>query len=103
MEPAHAARWRVRAGDRARPAAGDRGLDRGRMDVDMVEDASHARQAAHDDTGLFFSCPDVEAAYAYLRGKGVDVQPPKIAPYGMKQLYVTDPDGYVLCFQWPAA
>ena len=21
----------------------------------------------------------------------------------MKQMYVTDPDGYVLCFQWPAS
>jgi glyoxylase I family protein len=31
------------------------------------------------------------------------VKPPKVAPYGMKQLYVKDPDGYVLCFQWPAA
>jgi len=26
---------------------------------------------------------------------------PKVAPYGMKQLYVRDPDGYNLCFQWP--
>ena len=22
--------------------------------------------------------------------------------FGMKQLYVNDPDGYSLCFQWPA-
>ena len=33
---------------------------------------------------------------------GVNVKEPRVAPYGMKQLYVTDPDGYVLCFQWPA-
>lgn len=60
-----------------------------------------ARVAAHDDTGLYFGCPDVDAAYAFLRERGVDAAPPKVAPYGMKQLYVTDPDGYVLCFQWP--
>ncbi len=30
------------------------------------------------------------------------VEKPTIAPYGMKQLSVTDPDGYELCFQWPA-
>jgi glyoxylase I family protein len=30
------------------------------------------------------------------------VNEPKVAPYGMKQLYVRDPDGYGLCFQWPA-
>lgn len=59
------------------------------------------RVAAHDDTGLFIACPDVDAAYAYLREKGIAEQPPKVAPYGMKQLYVRDPDGYGLCFQCP--
>ena len=59
-----------------------------------------ARVAAHDDTGLFFACPNVDAAYEDLRSKGVAVQPPKIAGYGMKQMYVRDPDGYALCFQW---
>jgi hypothetical protein len=29
------------------------------------------------------------------------VQPPKVAWYGMKQLYLRDPDGYLICFQWP--
>ena len=40
--------------------------------------------------------------YSYLRDKGIQLEPPKIAPYGMKQLYVNDPDGYSVCFQWPA-
>lgn len=62
-----------------------------------------ARQAAHDDTCLYFGCPDVDAAYRYLRERGVEVAEPKVAPYGMKQLYLHDPDGYGLCFQWPAA
>lgn len=61
-----------------------------------------ARIAAHADTGLFFGCRDVDAAYAYLASKGLKVEPPKIPDYGMKQLYVSDPDGYGLCFQWPA-
>jgi uncharacterized glyoxalase superfamily protein PhnB len=51
---------------------------------------------------LYFGCPDVDAAYEHLRAQGVDMKPPKIAPYGMKQLYVRDPDGYTLCFQWRA-
>ena len=59
------------------------------------------RVAAHADTGLFMSCEDLEGAYAHLVAQGVSAQPPKIAPYGMKQLYATDPDGYELCFQWP--
>ena len=60
------------------------------------------RVSAHDDTGLFIACPDVDAAYEELSGKGVKVQPPKVAPYGMKQIYLHDPDGYSLCFQWQA-
>jgi catechol 2,3-dioxygenase-like lactoylglutathione lyase family enzyme len=60
------------------------------------------RVAAHSDTSLYFSCPDVDGAYQHLRAHGVEVEEPKVAPYGMKQLYVKDPDGYNLCFQWPA-
>ena len=62
-----------------------------------------ARVAAHRDTCLYFSCPNVNAAYRHLREHGVEVEEPKDAPYGMKQLYVSDPDGYNLCFQWPIA
>jgi len=61
-----------------------------------------ARNQAHADTTLYFGCPDVDAAYEELRGKGVAVKPPNVAPYGMKQLYFRDPDGYGICFQWPA-
>jgi uncharacterized glyoxalase superfamily protein PhnB len=58
------------------------------------------RVAAHDDTGLYFGCPDVDGVYQHLRANGVTVEPPTVAPYGMKQLYVKDPDGFSLCFQW---
>lgn len=54
----------------------------------------------HDDTCLYFGCQDVDAAYEYLRSRDVKVSPPKITPYGMKQLYLHDPDGYNICFQW---
>jgi uncharacterized glyoxalase superfamily protein PhnB len=64
--------------------------------------ADRARVAAHGDTGLFFGCPDVDGAYEELRDKGVAVKAPKVAPYGMKQMSVQDPDGYGLCFQWKA-
>lgn len=62
----------------------------------------HARTAAHDDTGLFFGCPDVDAAYKELSSKGLNVKEPSITGYGMKQMYLRDPDGYALCFQWSA-
>ena len=61
-----------------------------------------ARVAAHDDTCLFFATPDVDGAYCHLRDKGLNLKEPKVAPYGMKQLWLHDPDGYGLCFQWPA-
>ena len=60
------------------------------------------RAAAHADTGLFMSLEDLEGAYEHLVAHGVSAERPKVAPYGMKQLYARDPDGYVLCFQWPA-
>ena len=57
--------------------------------------------AAHHDTCIYFGCPDVDSAYEYLREKGIAADPPENAPYGMKQLYLHDPDGYNICFQWP--
>lgn len=60
-----------------------------------------ARVAAHRDTCVYFGCPDLDAAYEYLEGKGVTLEPPADARYGMRQLYLRDPDGYNLCFQWP--
>ena len=53
----------------------------------------------HSDTCLYFSCPDPEGAFEYLESRGIDIKPPSIAPYGMRQLYLDDPDGYSLCFQ----
>jgi glyoxylase I family protein len=61
------------------------------------------RISAHRDTTLYFGCPDVEGAYRHLRAQGIDANEPTFAPYGMKQVYVNDPDGYSLCFQWSAA
>jgi len=59
-----------------------------------------ARVAAHDDTCLYIGCPDVDQAYRQLLARGLDIKEPKVAPYGMKQLYLKDPDGYGLCLQW---
>ena len=57
--------------------------------------------AAHDDTALYIACDDVDAAYEHLRSQGVATAPPQVAPYGMKQLYLKDPDGFTVCFQCP--
>lgn len=60
-----------------------------------------ARVAAHGDVSLFFDCEDVDAAYAHLRERNVAASAPTIADYGMKQLYLKDPDGYEICLQHP--
>ena len=61
-----------------------------------------ARIAAHRDTCLYFGCPDIDGVYHHLQAHGVDAEEPQIAPWGAKQLYLRDPDGYTLCFQWRA-
>ena len=60
------------------------------------------RTAAHTDTGLYFACRELDSAYEHLRANGVRLEPPRLAPYGMRQLSFRDPYGYGICFQWPA-
>jgi uncharacterized glyoxalase superfamily protein PhnB len=69
---------------------------------DQPDSPNQGRWSGHSDTCIYFGCPDVDGAYEFLLSKGIDVKPPAVAPYGMKQLYLTDPDGYGLCFQWKA-
>jgi glyoxylase I family protein len=57
---------------------------------------------AHGKVCLYIGCPDVDAAYEDLKNKVPTIRKPSIANYGMKQLYLTDPDGYGICFQWTA-
>lgn len=59
------------------------------------------RQRWHGDTCLYFGCADVDAVYATLQTRLPDLRPPADAPYGMRQLYLSDPDRYGLCFQAP--
>lgn len=66
------------------------------------EVADAERYKHHHDMTIYFGCPDVDAAWRHLRSHNIAVDEPWVASYGMKQLYFTDPDGYGLCFQWPA-
>jgi glyoxylase I family protein len=61
-----------------------------------------ASMAAHGDTSLFIGCRNLDTVYEHLRNCGVAVNPPVVRDYGMRQLSFTDPDGYNLCYQWPA-
>ena len=60
------------------------------------------RWAGHRHTCLYIACPDPDAAYAHLVSRGIEAEPPQVQDYGMKQVYLRDPDGYTICFQAPA-
>jgi glyoxylase I family protein len=69
---------------------------------DVPEAPEPGRWSGHQDTCLYFGCPDVDGAHQHLVSQGLEIDPPKVAWYGMKQLYLTDPDGFGICFQWSA-
>lgn len=68
---------------------------------DVPAEPDAARWLGHQDTCLYFGCPDLDGAYEHLAAQGL-TEPPKVAWYGMKQLYLKDPDGFSICFQWRA-
>lgn len=73
------------------------------FDEERPTHETHRREREHRDTCLYFGCPDVDGAYGELLARGVEMKrPPQVAPYGMKQLYLADPDGFGICFQWKA-
>lgn len=48
---------------------------------------------------FYFVCDDADGLYAEFSARGVDLEPPAVTWYGMKQLSVPDPDGYEVCFE----
>ena len=50
---------------------------------------------------FYFVCDDADAMYTELSGRGMQLTPPSVADYGMKQLFVPEPDGYSICFESP--
>jgi glyoxylase I family protein len=48
---------------------------------------------------LYFVCDDVDAFFEEASSRGLRVDPPTTAYYGMRQLYVPEPNGYFVCFE----
>jgi catechol 2,3-dioxygenase-like lactoylglutathione lyase family enzyme len=65
------------------------------------DEPAPVRTAGHTDLTLYFSCPDVDAAYDYFKQKGIQVKKPFLTKYGWKALNMSDPDGYCISFHWP--
>lgn len=59
------------------------------------------RELGHQDTCLFFGCPDVQSTYEILVARGFTIDPPSVTKYNFKAINIVDPDGYNLCFHWP--
>ena len=60
------------------------------------------RKSNHNDITFYFGCPDVNAAYNYFLSNDIEVGKPYLTGYGFNAIDITDPDGYNLCFYWPA-
>jgi uncharacterized glyoxalase superfamily protein PhnB len=48
---------------------------------------------------FYFLCDDADKMHAELTGRGLSLDAPRTAYYGMRQLTVPEPDGYHLCFE----
>jgi uncharacterized glyoxalase superfamily protein PhnB len=71
------------------------------MHEDAPGDAAGNTAAGPLAAGLcfYFVCDDSDAMHEELTSRGLALAPPTVAYYGMKQLFVVDPDGYELCFE----
>jgi glyoxylase I family protein len=51
------------------------------------------------DVCFYIGCSDVDAAHQQLTRRGLKVEPPKVAAYGLRLFSAKDPDGYTVIFQ----
>lgn len=56
----------------------------------------------HEDVVLYFLCSDLEALCAQFRRKGTLTVRGMDTFANMDQVFIRDPDGYMLCFQTPS-
>ena len=78
-------------------------LERGAAAVMLQRITSEDKFAGPRGEGIvfYFHCDDAGEEYQRFTERGMTVEPPFVTFYGMKQVFVTDPDGYQLCFQNP--
>ena len=76
-------------------------LERGGASImlQQAEDEDGPAEGRGRGVAFYFVCDDADAIYAELSSCGLQLDPPKVAYYGMKQLFVPEPDGYCICFE----
>ena len=67
--------------------------------LQQAEDEDGPAEGSGCGVSLYFVCDDVDAVYAEFVARGRKVDPPVVAYYGMKQVFVPEPDRYVICFE----
>lgn len=72
-------------------------------DGERPDERDAEREKWHRDTCIYMGCLDPDAAYEYLLSKSIALDPPQTAYYGMRQLYLKDPDGFNLWYQRPVS
>jgi len=61
--------------------------------VIWIWDAKNWGKSNTGTVTLVFDCDDHDKTYEELKAKGVALDPPKVAVWGGKELFVKDPDG----------
>ena len=69
--------------------------------LQQAEDEDGPAKGRGRGVSFYFVCEDADAIYAELTSRGLQISPPTVAYYGMKQVIVPEPDGYYLCFECP--
>ena len=66
-----------------------------------LEDRTHRKANEHLDA--YFTVTGIESLYNTLKDRGAPIlRPLETRPWGMRDFYIEDPDGYILCFGEPA-
>jgi len=78
-------------------------LERGGASLMLQQAEAEDGPAAGRGHGVafYFVCNDADAFHAEFTARGLSLEPPSVAHYGMKQLFVPEPDGYDICFESP--
>ena len=71
--------------------------------LQQAEDEDGPAEGRGRGVSFYFICDDADTMYAELTARGLQLSPPTVAYYGMKQVVVPEPDGYYLCFESPVA
>jgi len=78
-------------------------VERGGASIMLQQSQDEDGAAAGRGRGvsLYFLCDDADSLHAELSARGLQLKLPSLAPYGMRQLFVPEPDGYSICFESP--